>query len=100
MCNTDSLLLVKFADYMALAAVIRDEQSLSDYFIFVNRLITWFKESYLILNVKKTKELCLEEKRAKSTDFFNPVLIDCDKVEKVDNFIISWYNFRQKINFY
>ena len=86
MCNTDSLLLVKFADDMALAAVIRDKQSLSDYFIFVNRLIICGKESYLILNVKKTKELCLEEKRVKSTDFVNPVLIDCDKVEQVDNF--------------
>ena len=71
MWNTDYLLLVKFADDMALATVIRDKQSFSDYFLFINRFIAWFKNSYLIVKVKKTKELCLEEKRAKSTDFIN-----------------------------
>ena len=54
MSNTITLTLIKFADDMALAARLKDEQSLSSYINFIGHLISWFDESYLKLNVKKT----------------------------------------------
>ena len=60
MSNTTTLTLIKFADNMALVARLKDQQSLSSYFIFIGHLISWFDESYLKLNVQKTKELFIE----------------------------------------
>ena len=56
MSNTTTLTLIKFADDMALAARLKDKQSLSSYFNFIGHLISWFDESYLKLNVKKTNK--------------------------------------------
>ena len=53
--NTTTLTLIKFADDMALVARLKDEQSLSSYFNFIEHLISWFDKSYLKLNVKKNK---------------------------------------------
>ena len=55
MSNTTTLTLIKFADDMALVARLKDEQSLSSYFNFIEHLIPWFDESYLKLMLKKQK---------------------------------------------
>ena len=47
MSSTTTLTLIKFADDMALVARLKDEQSLSSYFNFIEHLISWFDESYL-----------------------------------------------------
>ena len=86
MSNNPILSLIKFADDMALVARLKDEQSLSIYFEFIENLITWFDGSYLKLNVQKTKEILFEEKRAKDTSLLRPVTIKCENVEKVDTF--------------
>ena len=64
--NTTTLTLIKFADDMALVARLKDEQSLSSYFNFIEHLISWFDESYLKLKVEKTKELWWKLPRVKS----------------------------------
>ena len=86
MCNNEILMLVKYADDMALIAKLKDEHSLSQYFDFINSLVTWFGESYLKLNVKKTKEICFEANRAGSDELLRPIQIESENVEKVDNF--------------
>ena len=78
--------LIKFADDMALVARLKDEQSLSSYFNFIEHLISWFDESYLKLNVKKTKELLIEEHRARDTSLLQPVRIKTEDVESVKIF--------------
>ena len=55
MCDNETLTLIKFADDMALTVKLRGESSLSQYFDFICKLVKWFNESYLRLNVKKTK---------------------------------------------
>ena len=63
-CNTAVLTLLKFADDMALIARLKDEHSLSQYFQYIEFIDSWFDNSFLELNVKKTLELCMEEGRA------------------------------------
>ena len=86
MSNTTTLTLIKFADDMALVARLKDEQSLSSYFNFIERFISWFDESYLQLNVKKTKELLIEEHRARDTSLLQSVRIKTEDVESVKTF--------------
>ena len=86
MCNKDILTLIKFADDMALTAKLRDENSLSVYFDFICKLVKWFNDSYLRLNVKKTKEICFEEHRAKDSALLRPVKIDSENVDQVETF--------------
>lgn len=85
-CNTSILTLVKFADDMALVARLTDEHSLSQYFMYIESLSSWFDSSFLELNVKKTKELCFEEGRARDTSLVRPVFINNEPVEQVDSF--------------
>ena len=85
-CNTNILALVKFADDMALIARLKDEHSLSHYFDFISKLALWFDESFLKLNIKKTKEICFGTDRASDPALLRPVQIDSENVEKVDSF--------------
>ena len=86
MSNTTTLTLITFVDDMALVARLKDEQSLSSYFNFIGHLISWFDESYLKLNVKKTKELFIEEHRARDTSLLQPVRIKTEDVESMKTF--------------
>ena len=86
MCNNDILMLVKYADDMALTARLKDEHSLSQYFDFINFLVTWFDNSFLKLNTKKTKEICFEESRVRDPALLRPIEIKSENVEKVDTF--------------
>ena len=85
-CDDEVLKLVKFADDMALVARLKDENSLSVYFDFISKIVNWFHESFLIVNITKTKELCLESKRAADPSLLRPVQIRSEKVEQVNSF--------------
>lgn len=85
-CNTSVLTLIKFADDMALVARLKDEHSLSQYFLFIDSLSSWCDSSFLELNIKKTKELCLEEGRARGASLLTPITIKNELVEQVDTF--------------
>ena len=64
--STNALLtLVKFADDMALVARLQDENSLAEYFLQLDLLKSWFKESFLDLNISKTKELVFDSRKEK-----------------------------------
>ena len=76
--------LFKFADDMALVGLLKDETSLSAYFCDVAQLCKWCEDSYLQLNVKKTKELVFDD--AKSDVPFTPITIGSENVEVVDTF--------------
>ena len=71
---------------MALVAKITDENSLSKYYDFIRNIISWFQESFLKLNVTKTKELCIEGRRAKDPSLLRPVQIGSENVDQVENF--------------
>ena len=82
---TNALLtLVKLADDMALVARLQDENSLGEYFLQLDRLNSWFKESFLDLNISKTKELVFNSRKEK--DPFTPVTTDQQPLEVVSGF--------------
>ena len=83
--STNALLtLVKFADDMALVARLQDENSLAEYFLQLDLLNSWFKESFLDLNISKTKELVFDSRKEKEP--FIPVTTDQQPVEEVSSF--------------
>ena len=84
--NTTTLTLIKFAGDMALVARLKDEQSLSSYFNFIGHLISWFDESYLKLNLKKTIELFIDKHRARNASILQAVRIKTEDVESVKTF--------------
>ena len=61
------LTLVKFADVMALVVRLQDEISLAEYFLQLQLYVlnSWFKESFMDLNISKTKELVFDSRREK-----------------------------------
>ena len=59
---------------------------MSSYFNFIGNLISWFDESYLKLNVEYTKELFIEEHRARDTSLLQPARIKTEDVESVKTF--------------
>ena len=69
--STNALLtLVKFVDDMALVARLREENSLAEYFLQLDVLNSWFKESFLDLNISKTKELVFDSRKEKKNHLF------------------------------
>ena len=57
--------LFKFADDMALVGLLLNEDSLATYFSHVSFLNEWCEESFLEINVGKTKELVLDARKTK-----------------------------------
>ena len=87
-CNTEHLTLVKYADDMALVARLTNAQSLNAYINYVAELTSWFEDSHLLLNITKTKEMCLDSNRKNklSNFLFKPVTIKGQEVEQVSSF--------------
>ena len=97
MISDNLLTLIKFADDMALVARLKDEASLSRYFPEIEFLCSWFKDSFLTLNVNKTKELVFYNCRAPEKTA--PVIIDKQQVETVSSFRYLGSIIDQKLNF-
>ena len=57
--------LIQYADDTALTACFKDELSLSQYYQYVEMLVSWFDHSFLELSAQKTQEMCLGRSRVK-----------------------------------
>ena len=55
--------LFKFADDMTLVGLLLNEDSLATYFSHVSLLNEWCEESFLEIDVGKTKELVLDARK-------------------------------------
>ena len=76
--------LFKFADDIALVGLLLKEDPLATYFSHVSLLNEWCEESFLEINVGKTKELVLDARKTKN--IFVPVKVNNKPVEVVSNF--------------
>ena len=76
--------LFKFADDMALVGLLLNEYSLETYFSHVSLLNEWCEESFLEINVGKTKEFVLDARKTKNV--FVSVKVNNESVEVVSNF--------------
>jgi hypothetical protein len=65
---------------------VTDEHSLSQYFLYIDSLTSWFDSSFLELNVQKTKEICFEDSRVRDASLVRPVKIKGENVEQVETF--------------
>ena len=82
---------------MALVASLRDDHSLSQYFLQVDMLDKWFRDSYLNLNASKTKELIFDTRKSKGS--FKPIVIDQVAIETVSSFKYLGTFIDDKLNF-
>ena len=73
--------LIKFSDDSALIDLSNDD---SLYFSQVSKFVQWCKDNYLLLNVKKTKELVIDFR--KDNDVTVPLIISDETVERVENY--------------
>ena len=85
-CNNLLLTLIKYADDMALVGCLKDDFSLSQYFLQIDSLNCQFKSSFLELNIAKTKELVFGKGKAGNTP--TPIYIDNHGVDIVSMSII------------
>ncbi|KAK7909723.1 hypothetical protein WMY93_014407 [Mugilogobius chulae] len=83
-CNREGMLLLKYADDMALVAHVPDSRALTQYHEQVNSLVHTFAQCSLELNITKTKELCCGTRGA--ADLFQPLTLNGQQVEQVDSF--------------
>ena len=82
-CNTVVTCLFKFADDMALVGLLKNEDSLAEYFHNIQILNNWCSESFLHMNITKTKELVVGHNTCSN---LTPVTINDDSVEVVSYF--------------
>ena len=75
--------LFKFVDNMTLVGLLLNEDSLATYFSHISLLNEWCEESFLEINVGKTKALVLD---ARKTKIFVPVKVNNEPVKVVSNF--------------
>ena len=81
--NTHNTKLIKFADDSTIQGLIKNSNEQS-YFDFVQYFCNWCDEHYLLLNVKKTKEVIFDFRRNKVP--IVPITIKGDVVEIVDSY--------------
>ena len=75
--------LFKFADGMTLLGLQLNEDYLATYFSHVSLLNEWCEESFLEINVGKTKALVLDTRKTKT---LIPVKVNSERVTVVFNF--------------
>ena len=76
--------LFKFADDMTLVGLQLNEDYQATYFSHVSLLNEWREESFLEINIGKTKELVLDARKTKI--LFVPVKVNNEPVKVVSNF--------------
>ena len=76
--------LFKFADDMTLVGLLLNEDSLATYFSHISLLIEWCEESFMEINIGKTKELVLDARKTKI--LFVPVKVNNEPVKVVSYF--------------
>jgi hypothetical protein len=92
------LRLIKYADDMALVGRLKDEASLAQYNTQVQVLCDWFRESFLELNVGKTKELIVDLRKG-VVDAPQKLMIGNEEIEIVTSFKYLGTVVDEKLNF-
>ena len=80
--NTENVKLIKFADDSTIQGLITNSDD--SYKEYVNTFTTWCDDHYLLLNVKKTKEMLIDFRIKKSP--IQPLTIKNETVDIVDTY--------------
>ena len=80
----ENIPIIKYADDTSIQALIKSNNDLQNYFSEVNRFVLWCDSHFLLLNVKKTKELIFDFR--KINNHHESIIIKNEIVEKVTNY--------------
>ena len=92
--NSPNNLMVKFADDAALVGLIQENEH--SYRENIDSFVTWCEHNFLMLNVRKTKELVINFRTNQGS--FSPVCINGDSVEIVNDYKYLGTIFDSKLN--
>ena len=101
--NFPNIPIIKYADDTAIQALIKSETDLSNYYNEIARFVTWCKDNFLLLNVKKTKEVIFDFRK---DSCHTNIEISGQKIEKVTEYKylgiifddkLSWHNQANKV---
>ena len=82
--NNNSVNLIKFADDTCLQGLIASSEDESQYRDSVDWFVQWCEDHYLLLNVKKTKEIIIDFRKKKTP--LAPLMIKNENVEIVNSY--------------
>ena len=92
----DNIPIIKYADDTSIQALIKCQNDLSNYFSEVSRFCNWCEDHFLLLNVKKTKELIVDFRKS---DFVHESIIIHDEiVERVLEYKYLGVFFDEKLD--
>ena len=90
--------LIKYADDTSIQALITSDTDLTNYMIEIGRFVTWCKDHYLQLNIKKTKEFIIDFRRKDNAH--DSIVISGETVERVNEYKYLGVVFDDQLNWY
>ena len=87
--------IIKYADDTSISGLITQQEDLLNYFSVINYFVEWCERHFLLLNVKKTKEIIFDF-RIKNNVHQN-VAIGSEQVEVVNNYKYLGITFDDKL---
>ena len=88
--------IMKYANDTSIQALISNDSDLSDYHDEIDRFVSWCDSHYLLLNVKKTKELIFDFR--KSSPIHENIVIKGEVVERVNEYKYLGVIFDEKLD--
>ena len=82
--NFQNIPIIKYADDTSIQALIKTTDDVANYFSEVNRFVEWCDSHFLLLNVKKTKELIFDFR--KTDNYHESIIIKGETVERVSTY--------------
>ena len=96
--NNANTRLIKFADDSVIQGLMSNSESENAYSDEVNRFTSWCKENYLLLNVRKTKEMIIDF-RLKKTEI-PPLRLENEVVDVVETYRYLGFILDNKLNWH
>ena len=92
---SNDVFTVKFADDAAVTGLISNSEF--SYRQGIDRFLSWCKDNFLVLNVKKTKEMIIDFRRNKNT--LQPLTLENEEIERVDHYKYLGVMIDSKLSF-
>ena len=92
----ENIPIIKYADDTSIQALIKNNDDLHNYFSEVNRFVQWCDSHFLLLNVKKTKELIFDFRKMNNNHL--SITIKNEVVERVSVYKYLGVVFDEKLD--
>ena len=82
--NYDNIPIIRYADDTSIQALVKNDNDLLNYRTEISRFVQWCDVHFLLLNVKKTKELIIDFRQKNNTH--EEIIIKGEQVERVQEY--------------